>query len=84
MFSNIRTAVVMRRGFETFVTADLLGIDNPQSVIAAVCLRDLKSYEQLKGRQSDHAFSGAVVGELISELAGEVADALLRQIRKAA
>jgi hypothetical protein len=84
MLSNIQTAVVMRKGFETFVTADLLGIDNPQSVVAAVCLRDMKSYEEFRRLQSDNAFPGTASGELMTNLANEVTDALLKQISKAA
>jgi hypothetical protein len=84
MLSNIQTAVVMRRGFETFVTADLLGIDNPQSVVAAVCLRDMKSYEEFRRLQSDNPLPGTALGELMTNLANEVTDALLKQISKAA
>ncbi len=85
MLSNIQTAVVMRRGFETFVTADLLGIDNPQSVVAAVCLRDMKSYEEFRRLKSDNVLRDTARGELIlDELANQVTDALLNQICKAA
>jgi hypothetical protein len=84
MLSNIQTAVVMRRGFETFVTADLLGIDNPQTVVAAVCLRDIKSYEEFRKVQSDAGVSRSRLGELMTILANEVTDALLKQICKAA
>ncbi len=84
MLSNIQTAVVMRRGFKTFVTADLLGIDNPQTVVAAVCLRDMKSYEEFRKVQSDAGVSRNRLGEVMTILANEVTDALLRQICKAA
>ena len=83
--SNTQTAVVMRRGFETFVTADLLGIENPQSVVAAVCLRDMQSYEEFRRVQSDNLLRGTALGEgMLNQLANEVTDALLKQICKAA
>ncbi len=85
ILSNIQTAVIMRRGFETFLTADLLGIENPQSVVAAVCLRDMRSYEEFRRVQSDNVLRGTALDELtLNQLANEVTGALLRQIRKAA
>lgn len=75
----------MRRGFETFVTADLLGIENPQSVVAAVCLRDMQSYEEFRRVQSDNLLRGTALGErMLNQLANQATDALLKQICKAA
>ena len=85
MLSNTQTSVVMRRGFETFVTAGLLGIQNLQSVVAAVCLRDMPSYEEFKKVQSDKSLRGTAQGkQMLNQLANEVTDALLKTIRKAA
>ncbi len=85
ILSNTRTAVVMRRGFETFVTEDLLAIENPQSVVAAVCLRHMQSYEEFRRVQSDDLLRGTARSELmLNQLANQVTDALLKQICKAA
>ena len=83
IFLNTQTAVVMRRHFETFVTADLSGIENPQSVIATVYLKDIECYEGLKEIQSDNLLRGSAFGELaLNHLADQVTEELLRQAKK--
>ena len=73
ILSNDETAVVMRRAFETFVTANSREIENPQSVIAMVCLRDIKSYQEFKRVQCELT---------LNHLAHEVTEELLRQVTK--
>jgi len=70
----------MRQAFETFVTADLCGIENPQSVIAAVYLKDIECYQGFKEIQSDNFLRGSAFGELaLNHLADQVTEELLRQ-----
>lgn len=83
IFLNTQTAVVMRRHFETFVTADLRGIENPQSVIATVYLKDIECYQGFKEIQSDNLLRGSAFGELaLNHLADQVTEELLRQVTK--
>ena len=84
ILSNTKTSVVMRRGFETFVTADLRGIENPQSVTAAVCLKDIECYEGFKEIHSDNSLRASAFGELaLNHLACQVTEELLKEIDKA-
>jgi hypothetical protein len=71
--SNDETAVVMRRAFETFVTADSHEIENPRTVIAMVCLRNIESYQEFKRAQCELT---------LNHLADEVTEELLRQVTK--
>jgi hypothetical protein len=40
------TATVMRKGFEAFLTHDVSRIENPESIMAVVYLKDMESYDQ--------------------------------------
>lgn len=80
---NDQTAVVMRQGYETFVTTDPVEIENPESVIAVVCLKDIEFYQEFKQVHSDH-LPGVTVfgGSTLHNLADQVTEELLRQIKK--
>ena len=81
VLSNAETAVVMRRGFETFVTADLRDIGDSQNVMAMVCLRDVESYKEFKRVQADNLLRGGPLGEVtLNHLASQITEELLRQI----
>lgn len=80
---NNQTAAVMRRQFETFVTADLNGIERPETILAVVHLKDVECYEGIKGIQSDNGLRGSALGELaLNHLADQVTEALLGQLAK--
>jgi hypothetical protein len=42
------TATVMRKGFEAFLTHDVSRIENPESIMAVVYLKDMESYDHLR------------------------------------
>ncbi len=78
-----QTATVMRREFETFVTADLNGIDRPETVLAVVHLKDMECYEGIKEIHCDSVVRGSALGALaLNHLADQVTEALLRQLAK--
>ncbi len=80
---NNQTATVMRRQFETFVTADLSGIERPETILAVVHLKDVECYEGIKEIQSDKGLRGSALGELaLNHLADQVTEALLGQLAK--
>src|SRR3974390_3536671 len=58
LLSN-QTATVMRRQFETFVTADLNGLDRPETILAVVYLKDVECFEGIKEIQSDKGLRGS-------------------------
>lgn len=71
ILSNDETALVMRRAFETFVTTDSHEIENPHTVMAMVCLRNIESYQELKRVQCKLT---------LNHLADEVTEKLLGQV----
>jgi hypothetical protein len=73
---NNQTATVLRRQFDTFVTADLRGIERPETIIAVVYLKDTACYEGVKEIQSDKALRG----DALNRLADQITEALLRQV----
>jgi hypothetical protein len=71
----------MRRQFETFVTADLRGIERPETIVAVVYLKDTACYEGVKEIQFDKALRGSAFAELaLNHLADQITEALLRQV----
>ena len=38
----------MRKGFEAFLTQDVSRIENPESIMAVVYLKDMESYDHLR------------------------------------
>jgi hypothetical protein len=80
---NDQTAVVMRQGYETFVTTDPDEIENPESVIAVVCLKDIEFYQEFKQVHADHLPDVTVFGgSTLHNLADQVTEELLKQIKK--
>ena len=80
---NNQTATVMRRQFETFVTADLNEIERPETILAVVHLKDVECYEGIREIQFDNGLRGSALGELaLNHLADQVTEALLGQLAK--
>lgn len=75
---NNETATVMRRQFDTFVTADAYEIERPETVLAVVYLKDVTCFERVKEIQSDKALRG----DALNHLADQITEALLRQVAK--
>ena len=75
---NNETAAVMRRQFDTFVTADVRGIEHPETIVAVVYLKDTACYEGIREIQSDKALRGSA----LNHLADQVTEALLGQVAK--
>jgi hypothetical protein len=78
-----QTATVMRRQFETFITADLNGLERPETIVAVVYLKDVECFEGIKEIQSDKGLRGSALSNLaLNHLADQVTEALLRQVTK--
>jgi hypothetical protein len=73
---NNEAATIMRRHFDTFVTADAREIEHPETVLAVVYLKDVACYEGVKKIQSDKALRGSA----LNHLADQITEALLRQV----
>src|SRR5919109_2652381 len=77
---NTETAIVMRKNFETFVTDDVLKIENRESVAAIMYLKDMDCYEQVKTTQADGLLRGSILAPLaLNYLAAQVASELLKE-----
>ena len=75
---NPKTAIVMRRNYETFLTQDVASIDNRDSVIAVVYLKDTGYFDQFKTIQSNDSFrGGALAPTELDGLARQIATQLL-------
>jgi hypothetical protein len=77
---DTETAIVMRKNFETFVTDDVLKIENRESVRAIIYLKDMGCYEQVKTTQADEMLRDSVLAPLaLNYLAAQVASELLKE-----
>jgi hypothetical protein len=79
------TAIVMRKGYETFVTQDAAKIGNDKTLLAVVYLKDLNCHKRLKTVQTDHFFHRNTLNRIIlDDLADETTKQLLKEAEKLA
>jgi len=69
------TVTVIRKGFEAFVAQDEARIENPESVIAVVHLKDVECYDELREMeviQATRVLSQAALHRLGERVASEL------------
>ena len=74
------TAIVMRKNYEISITQDVDGLENRESVLAVVYLKDIESYNDFKKVHSDdYSRSDALAHMATIHLADQTANRLLEQ-----
>ena len=73
------TVTVIRKGFEAFVTQDGARIENPESVMAMVHLREVACYDELREMEVIQA-TRVLSHEALHRLAEQVASELVKRL----
>jgi hypothetical protein len=74
---NGSTAVVLRDDYAPFVTRDVEGIENRESVISLVYLKQMDSFQDFKTIQADAHLRASALGQaVLNQLADQVASQL--------
>jgi len=70
----------MRKGYEISITQNVDGLENRESVLAVVYLKDVESYNGFKKVHSDYSRSDALAQVATVHLADQAAKRLLEQV----
>src|SRR6266478_5233949 len=79
------TATVMRKGFEAFLTHDVSRIENPESIMAVVYLKDMESYNHLREIEVTHQSPrrNVLSQTALDQLVDQVTRELIKQVADA-
>ena len=80
-FLEPRAAMIMRTNSETFIVADADKMENQQTILATVYLKDMESYGQFTEIQQDYTLRSSALGQVaLGHLADQIATELSRRI----